>query len=162
ALAMDIEEEELQQPHWLPLIQGAASCTDLSEFLTIISLGKDADFYDPRVEGVTLMTLHASKGLEWKVVFVVGCEEGLIPYNEYNRKADLNEERRLLYVGMTRAKQSLFISYAESRKIKGKRAKRYPSPFLADIPSNIKNIKAPFSSRKTRKKANGLQLELFK
>jgi uncharacterized protein (TIGR00375 family) len=162
AFAMDIEEEELQQPHWLPLIQGAASCTDLSEFLTIISLGKDTDFYDPRVEGVTLMTLHASKGLEWKVVFIVGCEEGLIPYNEYNKKADLNEERRLFYVGMTRAKQSLFISYAESRKIRGRRVKRYPSSFLADIPSNIKNIKAPFSGKKAGKKVNGLQLELFK
>ncbi len=108
------------------------------------------------------MTLHASKGLEWKVVFIVGCEEGLIPYNEYNKKADLDEERRLFYVGMTRAKQSLFISYAESRRIKGRRVKRYPSPFLADIPSNIKNIKAPFFSRKARKKVNGLQLELFK
>lgn len=161
-LAMGIEEEEFQQPHWLPLIEGAASCTNLSEFLATISLGKDTDFYDPRVEGVTLMTLHASKGLEWKVVFIVGCEEGLIPYNEYNKKADLNEERRLLYVGMTRAKQSLFISYAESRKIRGKRVKRYPSPFLTDIPSNIKNIKAPFFSKKARKKANGLQLELFK
>ena len=162
ALAMDIEGEELQQPHWLPLIQGAASCTNLSEFLTIISLGKDADFYDPRVEGVTLMTLHASKGLEWKVVFIVGCEEGLIPYNEYNKKADSNEERRLFYVGMTRAKQSLFISYAESRKIRGRRVKRYPSSFLADIPSNIKNSKAPFSWKKARKKVNGLQLELFR
>jgi superfamily I DNA/RNA helicase len=162
ALAMGIEEEELQQPHWLPLIEGAASCTNLSEFLATISLGKDTDFYDPRVEGVTLMTLHASKGLEWKVVFIVGCEEGLIPYNEYNKKADLNEERRLLYVGMTRAKQSLFITYAESRKIRGKRVKRYPSPFLTDIPSSIKNIRAPFSWKKARKKVNGLQLELFK
>ncbi len=161
ALAMGIEEEELQQPHWLPLIEGAASCTNLSQFLATISLGKDTDFYDPRVEVVTLMTLHASKGLEWKVVFIVGCEEGLIPYNEYNRKADSNEERRLLYVGMTRAKQSLFISYAESRRIKGRRVKRCPSSFLADIPSNIKNIKALFSARKARKKANGLQLELF-
>jgi len=106
--------------------------------------------------------LHASKGLEWKLVFIVGCEEGLIPYNEYNKKADLNEERRLFYVGMTRAKQSLLISYAESRKIRGRRVKRYPSSFLADIPLNIKNIKAPFSWKKARKKVNGLQLELFK
>lgn len=162
ALAMGLEEEELQQPHWLSLMEGAISCPDFSEFFTTISLGKDTDFYRPGVEGVTLMTLHASKGLEWKVVFIVGCEEGLIPYNEYNRKADLNEERRLLYVGMTRAKQSLFITYAETRMVRGRRVKRYPSPFLADIPLDIKNIKTPFYSKKARKKASGLQLELFK
>jgi len=104
------------------------------------------------------MTLHASKGLEWKVVFIVGCEEGLIPYNECNKKTDLNEERRLLYVGMTRAKQYLFISYAESRMIRGKKVKRHPSSFLADIPANLKNIKAPFFL----KKADRMQLELFK
>ena len=160
-LVMGMAEEELQQPHWLSLIEGTASCNNLSEFLATISLGKDSDFYDPRAEGVTLMTLHASKGLEWKVVFIVGCEEGLIPYNEYNKKADLDEERRLLYVGMTRAKQSLFISYAESRKIRGRRVKRYPSSFLAAIPSNIKNIKVPVFSKKALKKANGVQLELF-
>jgi len=156
--AMGIEDKEFQQPHWLPLMERAASSTNLSEFFTTISLDKDTDFYDPRVEGVTLMTLHASKGLEWKVVFIVGCEEGLIPYNECNKKTDLNEERRLLYVGMTRAKQYLFISYAESRMIRGKKVKRHPSSFLADIPANLKNIKAPFFL----KKADRMQLELFK
>jgi len=162
SLAMGIEEEEFQQPHWLPLMEAAVSCSNLSEFFTAINLGKDTDFYDPRVEGVTLMTLHASKGLEWKVVFIVGCEEGLIPYNEYNRKTDLNEERRLFYVGMTRAKQHLFISYAQTRIIKGRRVKRHPSSFLSDIPLDIKNIRAPFFSKKARQKVDGVQLELFK
>jgi len=161
-LAMGMEEEEFQQPHWLPLMEGAFSCANLSEFFTAISLGIDTDFYDPRVEGVTLMTLHASKGLEWKVVFIVGCEEGLIPYNEHHKEVDLDEERRLFYVGMTRAKESLFLSYAETRKVRGRRVNRYPSSFLGDIPSDIKNIKAPFFSTKAWQRANGLQLDLFK
>jgi len=161
ALAMGIKNEEFQQPYWRFLRERAISSSNLSEFFTTINLDKDTDFYDPRIEGVTLMTLHASKGLEWKVVFIVGCEEGLIPYNESNKKANLDEERRLFYVGMTRAKQYLFISYAESRMIHGKIVKHQPSSFLNDIPQDLKNIKAPFFSKKTREKAGGLQLELF-
>ena len=160
-LAMGIKDEEFQQPHWRFLMERAVSSSNLSEFFTIINLDKDTDFYDPRIEGVTLMTLHASKGLEWKVVFIVGCEEGFIPYNEYNKKANLDEERRLFYVGMTRAKQYLFISYAESRMIHGKIVKHQPSSFLNDIPTDLKNIKAPFFSKKTREKAGEMQLELF-
>jgi uncharacterized protein (TIGR00375 family) len=160
--AMGIEDEKFRQPQCRLLMKRAFLSTNLSEFLANLSLDKDTDFYDPRAEGVTLMTLHASKGLEWKVVFIVGCEEGLIPYNEHNRKADLNEERRLFYVGMTRAKQYLFLSYAESRMIHGKKVKRQPSSFLDDIPSDLKNIKVPSFSKKTREKAGGIQLKLFK
>ena len=160
-LAMGIKEEKFQQPHWLYLMKRSVLYTDLFEFFTAINLDKDTDFYDPRIEGVTLMTLHASKGLEWKVVFIVGCEEGLIPYNEFGKKADLNEERRLFYVGMTRAKQHLFLSYAQTRRIKGKKMKRHPSPFLTEIPADLKNIRAPFSLKKAWKKDNGIQLNFF-
>ncbi len=160
--AMGIEEEKFRQSHWLSLMKRAVLYTNPSEFFTTINLDKDTDLYDPRIEGITLMTLHASKGLEWKVVFIVGCEEGLIPYSEYNKKGDLNEERRLFYVGMTRAKQHLFLSYAQTRRIKGKKVKRHPSPFLTAIPTDLKNIRTPFSLKRTREKVDGVQLELFK
>jgi len=161
-LSMGIKEEKFQGSQYLSLIERAALSTNLPEFLAAISLDKDTDFYDPRAEGVTLMTLHASKGLEWKAVFIVGCEEGLIPYNEYNKEANLDEERRLFYVGMTRAKQHLFLSYAESRMMRGKKVKRQPSSFLDDIPADLEDIKSPFFSKKAWKNAGGAQLELFK
>ena len=77
---------------------------DLDKFLRFTALGTGIDVYKPNTEKVTLMTLHSAKGLEFKCVFIVGCENGLIPYSIFEtQKADINEEKRLLYVGMTRA-----------------------------------------------------------
>jgi DNA helicase-2/ATP-dependent DNA helicase PcrA len=99
---------------------------DLELFLTEISLGAEADAQDPRADAVTLLTLHAAKGLEFEVVFIAGCERGLLPLRWPGDApaADTSEERRLLFVGMTRARSRLLLSYA---------APRGPSPFLAAI-----------------------------
>lgn len=89
-------------------------------------------------EGVRLMTLHSSKGLEFEVVFLVGFEEGILPHSRSMiDDTDIEEERRLCYVGITRAKDFLFISYATRRLYFGKSSLNEPSRFLIDIPSNL-------------------------
>ena len=90
---------------------------DLEQFLTEISLGAEADAQDPRADAVTLLTLHAAKGLEFEVVFIAGCERGLLPLQWPGSapSADTAEERRLLFVGMTRARSRLLLSYAAAR-----------------------------------------------
>ena len=87
---------------------------------------------------VQLMTLHSAKGLEFKLVFLVGLEEGLFPSQQSSDDiARLEEERRLCYVGMTRAMQSLYLTYAESRRIYGKESYPRPSRFLREIPPEL-------------------------
>ncbi len=108
-------------------IQACRNETDLLLHLTLFS---DADLYDSRSERVALMTLHAAKGLEFPVVFIAGCEDGLIPLA---RSDDLDEERRLLFVGLTRAGDRLFLSMAARRSVHGKLETRRICPFLADI-----------------------------
>jgi DNA helicase II / ATP-dependent DNA helicase PcrA len=93
---------------------------DAGRFLTEISLGAEADALDPRADAVTLLTLHAAKGLEFDVVFIAGCERGLLPlWLPGPGLADPAEERRLLFVGMTRARDRLFLSYAARRSRPG-------------------------------------------
>jgi len=89
---------------------------DVEDFLKWATLGSGIDLYDPRAEAVSLMTLHAAKGLEFPCVFITGCEDGLIPYGLFKgQKSDVEEEGRLLYVGMTRTKRLLYLSHAEKR-----------------------------------------------
>lgn len=98
---------------------------DLSAFLTELSLGVEVDTWDPRADRISLLTLHASKGLEFPVVFVVGCADGLLPLRwpgTTPSDEELNEERRLLFVGMTRAQRHLYLSHAGER-----------SPFLSTM-----------------------------
>ena len=91
---------------------------DHEGFLKFITLGKAVDVYRPDMENVTLMTIHASKGLEFKCVFIIGCEKGILPYSLFEeRVSDIDEEKRLLYVGMTRAKKFLYLLHAEKRFI---------------------------------------------
>ena len=86
---------------------------------------------------VTLMTLHAAKGLEFPVVFMVGMEEGIFPgLRAFDDESELEEERRLAYVGMTRAKQKLFLTYAGSRYAYGSRSYNMPSRFLTELGYN--------------------------
>jgi DNA helicase-2/ATP-dependent DNA helicase PcrA len=89
-------------------------------------------------EAVTLMTLHAAKGLEFPVIFIVGMEEGLFPHSRSLLDANqLEEERRLAYVGMTRAKTLLYLSYAERRLYFGEKISNPPSRFIMDIPEAL-------------------------
>lgn len=107
----------------------------LEEFLNSISLETDVDSYEEDGDSVTLMTLHSAKGLEFKVVFMVGLEEGLFPSNKFDGDAEeeLEEERRLCYVGMTRAQEELYMSFARSRRQYGEMNYNAPSRFLEEI-----------------------------
>lgn len=87
---------------------------------------------------VTLMTLHAAKGLEFDTVFLVGLEEGLFPHSmSMNSRDELEEERRLCYVGITRAKKKLYLTYAKDRLFFGSRSSSLPSRFLSEIPQHL-------------------------
>ena len=112
---------------------------DLERFRTELSLGVEVDTWDPRADRVSLLTLHAAKGLEFPVVFVVGCEDGLLPLRWPGMAPDdtdaeqVCEERRLLFVGMTRAQQHLYLSHAAERVRHGTAWTTSRSPFLADL-----------------------------
>jgi DNA helicase-2/ATP-dependent DNA helicase PcrA len=108
----------------------------LATFLQEISLYSDSDaLNEPRPE-VTLMTIHNAKGLEFPIVFVIGLEEGLFPHQRSLDDGDEAEERRLCYVGMTRAQQSLVLTHAHSRTIFGMRGYNLPSRFLSELPAD--------------------------
>jgi DNA helicase-2/ATP-dependent DNA helicase PcrA len=110
---------------------GAAT---LAEFLEAVALVSDVDSYDADADRLSLMTLHTAKGLEFGAVFIVGLEEGLLPHaNSMGETAELEEERRLCYVGMTRAKDLLYLSHAETRTVMGVREMRERSRFLGEI-----------------------------
>jgi superfamily I DNA/RNA helicase len=110
---------------------------DLERFRTEITLGAQADALDPRADAVTLLTLHAAKGLEFEVVFLAGCEKDLLPLRLPGRaplaSEELAEERRLLFVGITRARSRLFLTCAARRTWNGGSRETGPSPFLAAI-----------------------------
>lgn len=110
----------------------------LQDYLEQIALVTDLDSYDNSDERVTLMTLHAAKGLEFQVVFMAGMEEGLFPHSRTSgdEKA-LEEERRLCYVGMTRAMEKLYLSRAKRRRVYGTYQFNQPSRFLAEIPPHL-------------------------
>jgi DNA helicase-2/ATP-dependent DNA helicase PcrA len=111
---------------------------DLERFLSDVELGAEVDTWDPRAEGVSLLTLHASKGLEFQVVFLVGCEDGLLPLTwPESTKEDLAEERRLFFVGLTRARSRLFLFYSRRRTIWGEASAVRPSPFLEDLAAGL-------------------------
>ncbi|GAA3436769.1 UvrD-helicase domain-containing protein [Kutzneria kofuensis] len=113
---------------------------DVAQFLSGLALGAEVDTWDPRADRVSLLTLHASKGLEFPVVFLVGCEDGLLPMRWPGEDPDpeaVNEERRLFFVGMTRAQQHLYLSHAASRVRNGATRKAAPSPFLSSISPSV-------------------------
>ena len=125
---------------------------NLSEFLKFTALSSGLDIYQPKLENVSLMTLHSAKGLEFKCVFIIGCEDGLLPYSLFeNQKSNPAEEKRLLYVGMTRAKQFLFLSYAKNRFIFNRNYLLPKSPFLAAIEKNLIEL-TKLKQKKTNKK----------
>ncbi len=116
----------------------------LSEFLSTVSLSTDFDIENQDQDKVSLMTLHLSKGLEFKHVFIVGLEEDLFPSAlSYNTRSELEEERRLFYVGITRAKENLYLSYANSRYRWGKLIYCEESRFLNEIDKDYVKIIKP-------------------
>jgi DNA helicase-2/ATP-dependent DNA helicase PcrA len=111
---------------------------ELNEFLSETALVSDLDALDTEKDGVTLMTLHAAKGLEFPVVFISGLEDGLLPHSRSFSEPDaMAEERRLLYVGLTRAKDALYLTYAFRRSLYGESMPGVPSRFLGDIPPEL-------------------------
>lgn len=113
-----------------------AGDASLEGFLEQISLASDTDALDRTLERVKLMTLHAAKGLEFPVVFVIGLEDGLIPHARAKDEPDgMEEERRLLFVGLTRAREELLLTYAKRRELRGQRRFAIPSPYLVELPA---------------------------
>ena len=130
----DPEDEDLEH-----LARVADAVGTLAQLLETVLLGAEADYEErggPQgPEAVALMTLHAAKGLEFPVVFICGVEDGLVPFRE--RDADLAEERRLFYVGMTRAEEELVLLRARSRQHYGERVQCALSPFVEEIPAQL-------------------------
>lgn len=116
----------------------------LTSFLEEMALVNDVDSLDQEQNSVTMMTLHISKGLEYPYVFVVGLEENLFPSarsTESDSEEDVEEERRLAYVGMTRARQKLWLTYAKMRRVWGQEQFNPPSRFIKEIPQNLIDFK---------------------
>jgi len=131
----------------------------LTRFINELSLFTPADAYDPKADAVTLMTLHMAKGLEFKVVFIAGVEEGLIPYTIKKDAVDLEEERRLFYAGMTRAQDEIFLISARNRFFYGQKLDQSPSSFLNEIPEEL--VKSGVIQRKIKKDKETDQMGLF-
>jgi superfamily I DNA/RNA helicase len=116
--------------------QSAAPEPSLSNFLQEISLYSDQDALRDRESLVTLMTIHNAKGLEFKAVFIIGMEEGIFPHSRSIEEQSLEEERRLAYVGMTRAQERLTLTHASARSLYGNRSYNLPSRFLDELPES--------------------------
>jgi len=107
-------------------------------FLEEVALATDLDSIDDKQETVTLMTLHSAKGLEYDTVFIIGLEEGLLPHSmSVENPAEMEEERRLCYVGITRAKNRVHLIFTRVRRIFGRTQINYPSRFISDIPEHL-------------------------
>jgi DNA helicase II / ATP-dependent DNA helicase PcrA len=132
--------------------------TDVESFLDALSLDRGIDHSSLLGDRVALMSLHAAKGLEWPVVFITGCEDGLIPCTLFGDKND-EEEKRLFYVGMTRARNSLILSHANHRMINTRHLELKRSPFLSLIPERL--IQAVERSGWKQKKKPHKQLSFF-
>lgn len=117
---------------------GEVGLTPLDHFLQRAMLVAGTDQLDPSAEAVTLMTMHNAKGLEYPVVFITGMEDGLFPTSQaFDDPAKMEEERRLFYVGITRAEKKLYLTHSESRRRNGEIVGAIPSRFLRDIPAGM-------------------------
>ena len=146
-VAMEFEEESADN--------------SLSEFLEGITLSSDLDGVEESEDSVTLMTLHSAKGLEFPVVFLVGMEEGIFPgYKSIGEEKELEEERRLCYVGITRAKENLYLTCAKQRTLFGSTSCNAPSRFLKEIPKELLDgYQDAFEERKSNYSDRGYNWE---
>jgi DNA helicase-2/ATP-dependent DNA helicase PcrA len=137
----------------------AVNCEgDLVAFLDALSIDRGIDHALLAGDRLALMSLHAAKGLEWEVVFITGCEDQLVPCLLFGNR-DLDEEARLFYVGMTRARSHLILSHAKRRSLNGRILEMRPSPFLDRIPGEVLQ---PLDRRGWQpKKRPARQLKLF-
>ena len=124
---------------------GGTEEPSLEEFLQAIALVADADTREDDEGLVTLMTLHNAKGLEYPIVFMIGCEEGVFPHSRALDEGGLEEERRLCYVGITRAERDLYLTSARTRTVFGARSFGAPSRFISEIPAELtdREVQAP-------------------
>jgi DNA helicase-2/ATP-dependent DNA helicase PcrA len=142
------------------LVGLASEFETVDEFLEQVSLVADTDSLpdpeDPSDTGVVLMTLHSAKGLEFPVVFLVGMEEGVFPHmRSLTEPAQLEEERRLCYVGITRARQRLFLSNAWCRTLHGSTQYNPPSRFLSELPEHLVEASPASRSGSSRRSRGG-------
>lgn len=151
--------KEFKPDKWEHFTSLAKDKETMVEFLQFLKLGSGTDAHDKTLETVSVMTLHASKGLEFECVFIPGCEKGLLPYNLYKNEVDEEEEKRLLYVGMTRAKKLLYLTNAKSRTIRGRKFNLPKSPFLDSIQQELLQQIKNKPHKKPGEKDN--QLSLF-
>jgi DNA helicase-2/ATP-dependent DNA helicase PcrA len=117
--------------------EGERGLAGLAEFLQQLSLYSEQDALREDDDIVTLMTLHNAKGLEYPVVFIIGCEEGVFPHSRSIDEGNLEEERRLCYVGITRAREKLYLTYARTRSLYGSRSYNMRTRFLDEIPAEL-------------------------
>jgi DNA helicase-2/ATP-dependent DNA helicase PcrA len=118
-------------------LEGPSEVPPLEEFLQAISLYTDQDDLKRDESKVTLMTLHNAKGLEYDAVFIIGCEEGVFPHSRSLEEGNEEEERRLAYVGITRARKRLWMTHARSRRLFAGRETGFPSRFLSELPDEL-------------------------
>ncbi len=126
---------------YLPALHSVAKDfpRDNNGFLSELTLGVDVDLWDARAEAVSLLTLHAAKGLEFPVVFITACEDGILPLRWGGNEENTAEERRLFFVGMTRARKRLILIHAKRRSWRGSVKSLDPSPFLLSIAEELKD-----------------------
>jgi superfamily I DNA/RNA helicase len=135
----------------------------LRAFCDELALAGPSDHFEANAERIALMTLHAAKGLEFPVVFIIGCEETLLPMQLPGLTSTIAEERRLFYVGMTRAKEQLYLLRAKRRPLFGKIQENSPSRFLSDIEEQLKAYEkwqAP-ARKEPKQRGDEDQLKLF-
>lgn len=136
----------------------------LEAFLASASLASDLDDLNEEQQKISLMSLHAAKGLEFPVVFLVGLEQGLLPHNRtLNDPLEIEEERRLCYVGITRAQEQLFLTYTRERRLWGTREPAVSSQFLQELPEELLNSNINLTStyrRRTRAERTSKAIEI--
>jgi len=137
------EEGQMRHENVMELLTVARKYEDIKEeglaqFLEEVALATDTDNIDQNKDAVHLMTLHSAKGLEFKMVFIVGLEEGILPHSlSMISREEMEEERRLMYVGITRAKEKVYLLFTTQRNIFGSTQSNPPSRFLDDIPPHL-------------------------
>ncbi len=135
-------------PGWIEVLEDLAGREGLRGAADLLSRERLPDLAEKPLDRVFLSTLHGAKGLEFPVVFLVGLEEGILPFRDRETRAAPEEEKRLFYVGITRAERRLFLSWARRRTVRGRTREGKPSPFLSRLPAGLVEIRSPAPPRK--------------